>query len=376
MKKRRAVARQPGAGIGLFALLAAACSAAVLALASAFPAYAQSEMRIRFSLDRAIDGTAAPFFLAIDKGYFKEQGIDVVIEPAAQPMEAITRLALANGATEPTHDMSLGDINSLIRYRDQNPPTGIEAVFIVYDKPTYALIGRKSRGVQFLKDVEGRKLAAPAADPAAQLWPLFAKLNAIDTTKVTLMNVGLQVRVPMLVSGEVDALIGNSFAAFVDLKDRGVQQDDLSVLLMADYGITLYGSAILASAKFQAEQPEAIKGFLRAYVRAVRDAKQKPEEAIEAAMKRMQGANKQIELERLKIVLSQNVKDFDPKAEVVGGVDPARFAASFEQIAQIYTFKNKLKPEEIFDAAYLPAPPKPELPQKPQQQDQQKKKKK
>lgn len=365
MKNRRAVARLSCAGSGLFALLVSA-----FALLTASPASAQSEMRVRFSLDRAIDGTMAPLFLAIEKGYFKEQGIDVVVDPASAPMDAITRLALSNGATEPTHDMSIGDINSLIRYRDQNPPTGIEAVFIVYDKPTYALVGRKSRGVRFVKDTENRRLAAPANEPATQIWPLFAKLNAIDPQKVTLLNVGQQVRVPMLVSGEVDALIGSS-SAITDLKDRGVQSDDLVVLLMADYGVSLYGSAIMASAKFQAEQPEAIKSFLRAYARALRDTMQNPESAIEPVLKRMQGARKEVELERLKIVVAGNIKKFDPKAEVVGGVDPVRFAASFEQIAQFYTFKTKLKPEEIFDAAYLPAPPKSELPQQ-----QQKKKKK
>ncbi len=355
MKNQGADARWPGAGNALFALLVG------FALLCCSPVSAQNETRIRFSLERAIDGTAAPFFLAIDKGYFKEEGLEVAIEPAASPQEAITRLALANGAAQTTHDMSIGDINALIRYRDQNPATGIEAVYIVYDKPTYALIGRKSRGVQFLKDTEGRKLAAPAADPATQLWPLFAKLNAVDTQKITMMNVGLLVRVPMLVSGEVDALIGNSFAV-ADLKDRGVQADDIVVLSMSDYGISLYGSAILASTKFQAEQPEAIRGFLRAYVRALRDTLQKPEEAIEAVLKRMPGARKEVELERLKIVLAENVKPFDPKAETVGGVDPVRFAATFEQLAQIHAFKSKLKPEEFFDAQYLPAPPKVVLP--------------
>lgn len=369
MNKRGADTRRPGAGKALFALLAS------LVLFCCSPASAQNETRIRFSLDRAIDGTAAPFFLAIDKGYFREEGIEVSIEPAVSPQDAITRLALANGAPQTTHDMSIGDLNALIRYRDLNPATGIEAVYIVYDKPTYALIGRKSRGVQFVKDTEGRKLAAPAADPASQLWPLFAKLNAVDTQKITLMNVGLLVRVPMLVSGEVDALIGNSFSV-ADLKDRGVQADDIVVLPMSDYGISLYGSAILASAKFQAEQPEAIKGFLRAYVRALRDTQHKPEEAIEAVLKRMQGARKEVELERLQIVLAENVKPFDFKAETVGGVDPARFSASFELLAQIHTFKNKLKPEEIFDAQYLPAPPKPISPPPPPQQKPQQKKKK
>jgi NitT/TauT family transport system substrate-binding protein len=346
----------------LFMLLVAA-----LVLFATLPARAQSEMRVRFSLDRAIDGTAAPLFQAIDKGYFKEEGLEVVVEPAATPMEAITRLALANGTTDPTHDLSIGDINLLIRYRDQNLPTGIEAIFVVYDKPTYALVGRKSRGVQFIKDTENRRLAAPAADPASQLWPLFAKLNAIDTQKVSLLNVGLQVRVPMLVSGEVDALIGNSFTV-ADLKDRGVQGDDIVVLPMADYGVKLYGSAIFASAKFQTEQPEAIKAFLRAYARGLRDAMQNPDAAIEPVLKRMQGARKEVELERLKIVVAENIKKFDPKAETVGGVDPARFAESFAQIAQLYTFKSKLKPEDVFDAQYLPPPPKPEQPAKKQPQ--------
>lgn len=362
MKNRRAVARHVSAGRGLFALLVAGC-----ALLAAWPAPAQSEIRVRFSLDRPIDGTAAPFYVAIDKGYFRDEGLDVVVEPAPSPMDAITRLALANGATETTHDMSIGDINALIRYRDQNPPTGIEAVFMVYDKPTYALVGRKSRGVQFVKDTEGRKLAAPSADTASQIWPLFVKLNAIDAQKVSLMNVGLQVRVPMLVSGEVDALLGHSFSAFVDLKDRGVQPDDLVVLLMADYGVTLYGSAILANAKFQSEQPEAIRAFLRAYARALRDTIQSPEAAIEFVLKRMQGARKEVELERLKIVVGQNIRKFDPKAGTVGGIDAARMEAAFAQIAQFYAFKTKLKPEEIFDAAYLPAPPKPEPKAVPQQ---------
>lgn len=368
MKNWRAVARRSCAGGGLLPLLAIAC-----ALLMPSPSLSQSEVRIRFSLDRAIDGTAAPLFVAIDKGYFEQEGIAVLVEPASSPMEAITRLALSNGATETTHDMSIGDINALIRYRDQNPPTGIEAVFVVYDKPAYALIGRKSRGVQFVKDTENRKLAAPAADTASQLWPLFAKLNAVDTQKVSLMNVGLQVRVPMLVSGEVDALLGSTFSV-VDLKDRGVQGDDLVVLPMADYGLNLYGSAVLVSAKFQAEQPQAIRAFLRAYARGLRDVMQNPDASIDPVLKRMQGARKEVELERLKIAVAQHYKKFDPKAEAVGGVDATRFAASFEQIAQFYTFKNKLKPEDIFDAQYLPPPPKPEPAAKQQQQPQKKKK--
>lgn len=347
--------RPAGAGSALFALLVAA-----FALSGHPGAFGQTETRIRFSLDRAIDGTAAAYFVALDKGYFKAEGLEVTIDAAANPQEAITRLAIANGAAEPTHDMSIGDINALIRFRDQNPATGIKAVFVVYDKPSYALVGRKSRGVQAPGDLAGKRLGAPGIDPAARLWPLFAKLNGIDATKVMVLNVGPQVRAPMLAAGEVDAIVGNSFAVFVDLKDRGAPADDIVTLLMADYGLTVYGSSILASAKFQAERPDAIRAFLRAYVRGLRDTIANPPAAVDAMLTRMQGARKEVELERLQIVLQQNIAKIDPKAERVGGVDPVRFAGSIEQIGMAYTYKAKPKPEDIFDAQYLPPPPKPE----------------
>jgi NitT/TauT family transport system substrate-binding protein len=352
MKISRACARRFGAGSALFALLASA-----LALGST-EAWAQGETRIRFTLDRAIDGTTAPLFVALDRGYFKAEGLDVSIDPASSPQEALTRLALANGAAEPTHDMSMGDINTLIRYRDQNPPTGIKAVFIVHDRPAYAIVGRKSRGIQVPKDTEGRKLGAPGPDPAVQIWPLFARISNIDTSRVTLLNVGPQVRAPMLASGEVDAIIGNSFSAFVDLKDRGVLAEDIVTLLMADYGLTLYGAAILASAKFQSERPEAIRAFLRAYALGLRDTMQNPAVAVDSVLSRMQQApRKEIELERLRIVLAQNIKKFDPKAPVVGDADQVRLGSSIVQLAITYSFKNKLKSEDIFDPQYLPAPP-------------------
>jgi NitT/TauT family transport system substrate-binding protein len=349
--------RRTGAGSRVFALLAFALAFGALAWLQPLPAGAQTETRLRLSLDRAIDGTAAPLFVALDKGYFKAEGLEVSIDAAANPQEAITRLTLVNNAPEPSHDMSLGDLNTLVRYRDQNFPTGIKAVYIVHDKPAYAIVARKSRGVQAPKDVEGKRLGAPAADPTSQFWPLVVKLNGIDASKVTLLNIGPLLRAPMLAAGEVDGILGSSFTSFVDLKDRSVPADDIVMLLLADYGLMLYGSAFLASAKFQADQPQAIRSFLRAYTLGLRDTMADPAAAIDAVLSRMQSGRKEVELERLQIVLAQNIAKFDPKAETAGGVDPTRLLGSLEQIGSVYAYKTKLKPDDIFDARYLPPPP-------------------
>src|ERR1051325_1639817 len=205
-------------------------------LMAASAASAQQQIPIKFSLDFKFEGPAAPFVVAIDKGYFKAEGLDVPIDPAAGSLEPINRVASG------TYDMGFGDINSLIKFRDANPGTPIKAVFMVYNKPAFSVVGRKSRGVSSPKDLEGKKLGAPPPDGAFAQWPIFVQANNIDAAKVTIVSVGFPVREPMLASGEVDAITGFSFSSYINLKDRGVPANDITVLLMADYGVNLYGN--------------------------------------------------------------------------------------------------------------------------------------
>ena len=312
------------------------------------PASAHAETAIHFTLDRKIDGPAAPFFLAIDKGYFKDEGLDVTIDATTGgPLEAISRLAAGKD------DMGVSDVNLLIKFRDATN-TPIKAVFVVFDKPPYAIIARKSRGVVTPRDLEGRKLGAPAADPTFAQWPIFAKVNGIDATKVAIEDVGFPVREPMLAAGEVDAITGFSFTCYVDLKDHGVPPDDLALLLMADYGVELYGDAIMVSPVFAQEKPEAVRAFLRAYVRALKDAMRDPPRAVEAVLHRAEGFSKDVELERLRMAIRDNIVTPAVKASGFGGIESARFAAAIDQIALAYRFKAKDKAAAAFDPSFLP----------------------
>jgi NitT/TauT family transport system substrate-binding protein len=239
----------------------------VLALAFAAgsataPAVA-AETNIKFSLDFKFEGPAAPFVVPIDKGYYKAEGLNVTVDTAAGSLEPINRVASG------TYDMGFGDINSLIKFRDANPATPIKAVFMVYNKPPFSVVGRKSRGVVKPKDLEGRKLGAPAADGAFAQWKIFTKANDIDASKVTIENVGFPVREPMLAAGQVDAVTGFSYLSAVNLRDRGIPADDLTVLLMADYGLNLFGNAIIVNPKFGADHPDAVKAFLRDFVKGL-----------------------------------------------------------------------------------------------------------
>jgi NitT/TauT family transport system substrate-binding protein len=160
----------------------------------------------------------------------------------------------------------------------------------------------------------------------------------------------------MLAAGQVDAIVGLAFSSYIDLKDKGVPVDDLAVLLMADYGVKLYGDAIIVNPKFASEQPDAVRGFLRAFVKGLKQTVASPASAIGFVLDRADGANKNLELERLTMVINDDIVTPEVKDNGYGGIDEARFAAAIDQLALAYKFKSgKPKPDAIFDASFLPS---------------------
>jgi NitT/TauT family transport system substrate-binding protein len=325
---------------------AALVAAAMLLAASA---HAQDSLTtLRFSLDWRLEGPSAMFLVPQDRGYFRQEGLEVVIDEGSSSLEPITRVA--NGS----HDLGFADLNMLIKYRDQNSAPPVKAIFMVYNKPPFAVVSRKSRGITEPKHLEGKKLGAPPNGSTFGEWPLFAKINQIDTSKVAVEQIGIPVRAPMLAAGQIDATLGYSFRVYIDLKDRGVPVDDIVLLPMADYGLKLYGSAIIVNPKVAAEKPEAVRAFLRALVRGLRDTVRNPGMAIDSLLRRDDSARKDVELERLRMAIRDNIVTPEVRANGFGAIDNARLDEAIGQLALTYTFRAKPRAEDIFDATFLP----------------------
>jgi NitT/TauT family transport system substrate-binding protein len=308
-----------------------------------------AEISVHFSLNRAIEGPAAPFLLPLDRGYYKAEGLNVSIDPAASPLEPITRVA--SGSFE----MGLADINALIKYRDAHPKAPVKAVFIVTNRPAYAVIARKSRAIAAPKDLEAKKLGAPADDLSFAAWPIFTKTNGIDASKVTIENIGPPLREPMLAAGQVDAITGLAFSSFINLDDKGVPVDDIVVLLMADYGVDLYGDAIIVNTQFADAHPDTVRGFLRAFLKGMKRTVAAPGAAVDVVLKRNDALKKQLEVKRLAMVIRDDIITPEVKANGYGGIDDARFARAIDQLALAYKFNAaKPKPDDVFDGSFLP----------------------
>jgi NitT/TauT family transport system substrate-binding protein len=303
---------------------------------------------IQFSLDRPIDASAAPFVLASASGLFSAEGLAVTTNIASGSMDAIARVAAG------TSDFALADINALIRYRDKPGTPPVKAVFVLFNKSPYAIIARKSRGIHALSDLEGKTLGVAEGDLSIQLWPALARQNGIKLATVKQNKISAAVREPILSAGQVDAVTGFSYLSAVNLRDRGIPADDLAVLRYADYGCEAYGFAVIVNPALEAAKPEAVKGFLRAVIAGTHLTIKDPEHAVDEVVSRMDGGLRDLELERLRTVLHDNILTSEVKHNGIGGIDPARLERSIDQIAEDFKFRKRPSAADIFDDTFLP----------------------
>ncbi len=331
----------------MFRKITLAAFAGAMVAASLTPASAQFDLK--FALDWKFEGPSAPYFVAIDKGYYKAEGLNVTIDSGPGSVAGIARIAAG------TYPIGFFDINSLARFRDQNPDKDVKAVLMVYDKPPFAIVSLAKSKINSPKDLEGKVLGAPPPDGAFAQWKAFVKENKIDDTKVKIEAVGFPVREPMLADGKVDAITGFSFSSYFNLLTKGIKEDEVKVMLMADHGLVLYGNAIMVNPEFAKANPKVVAGFVRATIKGIIDTYKDPEGAIKSVMKRNETADEKIELARLKMSLRDNFITAWVKANGVGGIDEKRMAQAIEQIGVTYEFKNaKPKPADLFDSTYLP----------------------
>jgi NitT/TauT family transport system substrate-binding protein len=288
---------------------------------------AAADTKVSFINDWKWEGPAAPLLLALDQNFFAEESLDV----------------------------GSADINSLITWRDKNPDVDMKAVYIIYNSPPFAVIGRPSLGVTGPQDLEGHTLGAPAFDGAYAQWPAFVRATGILENRVTIQDVGFPVRETMLASGEVDAITGFSFTSYIGLQKAGVPKSDISLMLMSDFGLDLYGNAIIVNPEFAENNPGAVRAFLRATVRGYKSTIANPTAAIEHVLSRNENSDRETELKRLIMAIGHHIVTDEVRNSGLGDVIDSRLEKSIDQLAEMHKFASKPKASDVFDDRYLPA---------------------
>jgi len=326
--------------------------AAAIVLQGATLAPARAPQRVvtwKFTLDFLIQGPQAPFLMAQEKGYYTREGVNLTIDRGFGSADAVTKIA--SGA----YDLGYADINSMIEFNARNPGKELVAVAILLNAPPFSILTLRRENIRVPGDLIGKKLGAPVGDAPRRLFPVFARAVGIHPDSVEWVSMDVPLREPSLIRGTVNAITGFYFTAFINLKTAGVRPEDIIAFLYSDYGLPLYGNAVMAPKSLLAREPEAVRGFVRAFIQGVKDSITDPPGAIAAIKKRDPLVNESVELERLLLALRSNVLTAEVAADGFGGVRAERLARAIDAVGESFGLPSKPRWYEVFNNKFLPA---------------------
>jgi NitT/TauT family transport system substrate-binding protein len=321
--------------------------AATATLAAGLPAQAQ-ETAVKFQLDWRFEGPSAFFLLPVAKGLFKAEKLNVAVDAGNGSGNAVNRVA--SGA----YDMGFADLAALMEFHANNPtaPNKPVAVMMVYNNTPAAVLSLKKTGIKTPADLAGKKLGAPVFDAGRRGFPIFQKANGVGAVNWISMDPPL--RETMLVKGDVDAITGFTFTSLLNLEARGIKAEDVALLPFPQYGVKLYGNAIIVGEEFLKKNPEAVKAFLRAFAKGAKAVVADPKAAIAIVKERDGIINADLEERRLRLAIDTVVTTPDAKAETFGDAKGPRLALMASQVADAYATKSRINPDAIWNGGFLP----------------------
>ena len=328
----------------------AAAGSALLASTLPRPALAQTPTKLRMVLNWRYQGPQAFFFLAQDRGYLRQEGLEIEMDQGNGSGAAVG--AVASGS----YDLGFGDINALITLAAKAAPGSAPlAIAALYNRPPFTIAVKADSPIKTPKDLEGRTIGGPANDGALKLFPAFAKLAGIDAAKVDVTNMQPSLREQMLQRGQVDGAFGFVNTIRFSAKLVNIDPDkDFRFINYGDFGMDLYSNALIASRKLATEKPDALRGLLRAVTKGIRDTIADHDAAIESVAKREPLINKAVEKERLVATLQAEMSHPEAAKIGLGDVDDARFAKSIEIVVEAEGLPRKPAPAKVFSRDFLP----------------------
>jgi NitT/TauT family transport system substrate-binding protein len=248
-----------------------------LALGISFSATAQDKFTLQLNWFQLADHS--PIYLALKKGYYKEENIELTILRGSGSADSAKKVDLKQA------DLGISDAPTVITAISKG--ADLRMVAVVFDKAGNNVFFKKSANIARPQDLVGKKIAVPPADSHRVLWPAFAAINKLDASGVTLVNVKPEGKQAIVAAGEVDASFDlyTSYAIWEKVLGKG----NVGHLLWADYGLPIYGHTYFVNTELEKRNPKLIERFLRATHKGWRDAQASPREAIDAMVAAVPG---------------------------------------------------------------------------------------
>jgi NitT/TauT family transport system substrate-binding protein len=301
--------------------------------------------KVDFQLNWKITGDHAPYYVAIEKGWYKEEGLDVNViigQGSGYSVQVIdTKKA----------DIAISDAPVPITNRAQG--ARVKIIGIIFDKHPNCMYFWKNSGINKPQDIAGKTVAVPATDGHKVMWPAFAKQIGVDPESVKFVNIDPAAKVSALASKKADVVFelytGKPFM------EKAIPPDQLGYFIWSDYGFNAYAHSYITHDDTIKNRPEMLRKFLKATYRAWDYTLKNPVEAIDILSK-YHPINKDDYVANLRVVMdffkTDRYKNFG-----IGYIDPERMRETVDLVAKYMNVKMNFPPEDVYDASFFPSPP-------------------
>ena len=333
-----------------FLIRSAAGLAAATAAGLRARAIAQEEVtQLKMILNWRYQGPQAWFFIAQDKGYFEEAGIEIEIDQGNGSGAAVGQVA--SGA----YDVGFGDVNALIQLAALEPEEAPICVYQMYNKPPFTVAVLADSDIETAQDLEGRLLGGAADDGALKLFPAFTEVAGLDASSIEIMNFQPNLREQMLKSGQVEGVFGYVNTIRFSAMLSGMDPDqDIRFISYGDHGMDLYSNGIIVPKTMTIERPEIVRGLVRAINRGVIDTLSDMDAAVDAVADREPLIDKSVEKKRLIATLQDEMNHAELTTTGLGNIDPERFREAIELVVEANDLPRTPTVEEVFTPEFLP----------------------
>lgn len=312
------------------------------------PAFAQ-ETTIKFTLGWKTQGSDAAFFYAKDKGFFKEEGLNVVIDQGEGSGATVTRIM--SGAW----DAGFGDVNAIIQNASTRPQDAPVMVYMMWNQPPFSIVTKNTSGIKTIKDFEGHTLGGAQGTPTTRLLPVFIQKNGLASDKIKVTNMAPNLQEPMLIKGDIDAaLVFNITSYFNLVLNRQDPEKDYKWFSFGEFGLDLYSNGVMVSQKLLASNPKAVAGLVRAINKA-NIATAKDQNAAMASVVAFDNlVDVPVEKRRMQYAFEKLMVSPEMKEIGVGDIKDDRMARAIGMVVEGYDLKRTPTPKEVFSREFLP----------------------
>jgi NitT/TauT family transport system substrate-binding protein len=225
----------------------------------------------------------------------------------------------------------------------------------MYEQIPAAFFALKKSGIRSVKDFPGRVFMESPTGFSRRIWPLLAKAADIDPSSVKWVTASPALRATMLINGDCE-IISGFLSIPIDLMTRGVREDEIVTIPVADYGIHYYGNTLLVSQRLIEGNPKAVAALVRAFNRALKEALADPAQSVKYLKQREPLIDEAMELRRFLMVMP-GIMTQNARANGLGAIDAARLQKQIDQVSQAYGLANPPTQERLFNARFLPPQP-------------------